>query len=185
MRKGRVAASIAAMLFALGASSVSAQEAQPPRFQAQAPSIGSSEMTRAAVYANNKKLQSTSFSSGRNTSTFGAGYAPLDSVRTITCPGTTGTCILQVIQTANVRGTTASNRWALCTAVDGVVISDSISTTCPYLGFVTNSPTYYIGATSSQTKFAIPVGDHTVRTYLYTEFGGTPGLFNITYNVFK
>lgn len=110
----------------------------------------------------------------------GAGFQSLTGAVTINCPGPGG-CLLEVDQHAQVRGTTANNRWAICTRVDGV---DMTNPSCPFLGVVPSNGFFVAGA-FAQSKGSLAPGNHAVQTFIYTDNGGSRGNFQITHRIYK
>jgi len=119
-----------------------------------------------------------------NTGVFGttvaAGtFTPVDSAITVSCPGATGTCLLQAdqfIQTG--AGSTSGNEFALCFYVDGVSVNG-----CYYNGSTPSDGTYVMGSVSQGKTVAH--GNHTVQTYIYSRNGALMNFYNFTYKIFK
>jgi hypothetical protein len=80
------------------------------------------DLTAAPLSAVNHVLQRNYISSG----TLGGAWLPpdtysaVDSLQTITCPGTSGTCTIQADHWVELSGTSANNTVWVCLAVDGV-----------------------------------------------------------------
>jgi hypothetical protein len=119
-----------------------------------------------------------------NTGTYAASipaatFTAIDAPITVTCPGTTGTCLLQAdqwIQTG--AGSTSANEFAICFYVDGVAVNG-----CYYNGSTPADSTFVMG-TVSQGK-TVPHGNHTVQTFLYSQQGAFMNFYNFTYKIFK
>jgi hypothetical protein len=110
--------------------------------------------------------------------TVAAGFNAVDSANTVVCPGTSGTCLIQAQEWAQVGGNASGGRVAICFFVDGVDING-----CYFNGEMPADGNY---AMFSVTQ-GIPVafGSHTVQTYVYSDGGGAGGLYNFNYNVYK
>jgi len=107
------------------------------------------------------------------------GYNAIDSATTVSCPGTSGTCLIQADQW--VQWIVPSNDdigiWLL---VDGSDVNG-----CPINSSVATLTGSYTVNTFSQGK-TVPFGNHTVQTFVYDNSGGTVlAFYNINYNVFK
>ena len=133
----------------------------------------------APVTTVNKILRHSRFTSENAPAAIGAGFQPLGPPITVNCPGP-GSCLLEVDQHAQVRGSTANNKWAICTRVDGVPMNNPA---CPFLGTVPSNNTY-VGGAFAQTQ-SISAGDHAVQSYIYTDLGGTRGVYQFTHRVYK
>jgi hypothetical protein len=123
-------------------------------------------------------LTGTYISNGDLGTSVPEGDSPLDAVHTISCPGTSGTCLFQIDAWVQVgRGTGAPV--AICFYVDGSLVGN-----CYYSEDV---PDNYIQVSTSTNAPGISLGSHTVQTHLY--IGGTGGAnvgyYNINYKVFK
>jgi hypothetical protein len=110
-----------------------------------------------------------------------AGFQAIDSPLTVVCPGTSGTCTIVAEQNLQLSGTTTGNRWSTCLAVDGVYSSEPY---CPYMGYVPSDGSFTTGS-FSQAFSGLPVGRHTVQSFLYTFSGGSRSIYSIHYRVYK
>jgi len=122
-------------------------------------------------------LMATYISAGDPGTTLPAGDSPVDSVHTISCPGTSGTCLFQIdawVQLGRGTGSPA----AICLYVDGSMVNGG----CYYSGDV---PDDYIQVSSSINAPGIAAGKHTVQTHVYLDGGANIGYYNINYKVFK
>jgi hypothetical protein len=125
------------------------------------------------------KLQKSWSSYDSGSVTVGAGFQPIDAVQSFTCPGTT-TCSFTAEQNVQVIGSTASNRWAICTQIDGSFLDKPL---CPFQGLVPTSN--YEAGSFAQSQTGLTPGTHTVQTFLYTDFGATRGIFEIIYRYYR
>ena len=113
------------------------------------------------------------------TTVAGGGYTAVDAPITITCPGTSGSCLLQADQFMQVGlGTTTGNEFALCFYVDGVSIGS-----CWYNGSAPADSTFVLGSTSAGKS--VPHGVHTVQTYIYNTGSTYLSYYNFTYRIYK
>jgi len=112
-------------------------------------------------------------------------YTPIDPLTTITCPGTSGSCLIVSEQWTEVNPTTncqGCNGVATCLYVDGVPDS--------YCGWYDGDmQTAWIDATDFQTttshQTTVPHGTHTVQTFVIMINGGTTYYWDYHYLVFK
>ena len=73
-----------------------------------------------------------------------ATFTPVDAKITVTCPGTTGTCLLQADQFIQTGlGSTTLNEFALCFYVDGVAVNG-----CYYNGSTPSDGSFVMGSAS-------------------------------------
>jgi len=129
----------------------------------------------------NRKLVSTSQSwDCCSIISIGAGFVALDNPVSFTCPKG-GTCTVSAEQNVQVSGSTSANRYAVCTEVDGVIIAEP---SCPYLGTVPSDGSLVAGS-FVQNMSAVPAGNHTLQTFVYTDNGGNRAIFNITYRLYR
>jgi hypothetical protein len=132
------------------------------------------------VYAN-RVLRTTRFTTDTTSGaiTIPSGVVALDSPGTINCPGTSGTCTLEIDQHVQVGGSqVASNQVGICTMVDGAFLP------CPILGVV---PLSGFWATPSfvQVRSGLGLGSHTVQTFVSTVAGGSRSSYSVTYRIYK
>jgi hypothetical protein len=110
----------------------------------------------------------------------GPGFQPVDALRTVVCPAENGPCRIEADQAMQVTGGPGgANRWAICTQVDGVFMDRP---SCPFMGQI--NPGYFQSASFSQQRRALP-GSHTVRTFIYSDYGATLGNYSIQYRVYQ
>jgi len=125
-------------------------------------------------------LKTTYVSSGALDETLSSGYVAIDSANTITCPGTSGNCLVQADSWVEVGDESyTGNRVANCLYVDGTLVNG----TCYYSGEVPADDSYFQSSSSISTT--VKFGKHTVQTYIYTTDGANVGYYNINYKVFK
>ena len=107
------------------------------------------------------------------------GYNAIDSATTVSCPGTSGTCLIQADQW--VQWDVPSNDdIGICLLVDGADING-----CPINSSVATLTGSFTVNSISQGK-TVPFGNHTVQTFVYDNAGGTLlGFYNTNYYVFK
>lgn len=108
------------------------------------------------------------------------GFSPIDAVHTISCPGTTGTCLLQVNSWVQIGSGSYGDQVAICIHVDG-----SQAGNCYDGGAV---PEYgrWVNVATSLNVPGLSAGNHTVQTYMFE--GNSPltvGYYNMNYQVFK
>jgi hypothetical protein len=108
----------------------------------------------------------------------GAGFQPIDPGVTLVCPFG-ASCVITAEQNVQVRGAAASNRWAICTQVNGVFMSEPL---CPFLGFV---PVGSFGANSFEQHRSIGPGTHFIRTFLFTDFGADRSIYHLEYSIYR
>jgi hypothetical protein len=94
-----------------------------------------------------------------------SGKHQLGAVVTLTCPGAT-TCTLEADQYVQLTGTADNNRWAVCTHVDGQILTEPM---CPYLGLVPNG--FYGTGSYVQTMTGLTPGTHKVKTVVIAKRG--------------
>jgi hypothetical protein len=105
------------------------------------------------------------------------GYAPVDAVTTVTCPGTSGTCTIQADQDVQVSSVDAE--LAICLYVDGVMINGC------YFTIGTDSSGRYVQNHTTQSVSGVAHGTHTVQTFQYSNNSGSFGFYSASYRVFK
>jgi hypothetical protein len=109
------------------------------------------------------------------------GYAPIDALHTISCPGTSGTCTFQLdAWVAAGNSGTYTSLIELCFYVDG----SSVPTYCHYSGELPLDGST-LEVSTSLSKDGIPVGAHTVQTLIYTSYGAVIYHYNSNYKVYK
>ena len=112
--------------------------------------------------------------------TVGPGRTALETrALTVSCPGP-NPCTIEAEQNAQVEGSTDNNRWSICTHVDGEPMAAPL---CPYYGSMPNGSS---GVGSfSQSQWSVPPGTHKVRSFIYTDDGGTLLRYEIAYRVYS
>ena len=134
-----------------------------------------------ASAAVNHVLQRTYISTGALFAFFPASFASaVDQPQTITCPGTSGTCTIQADHWIEVSGTTNGNESWGCLAVDGVLDAN-----CGYNDDKVRPDGSPGQITSSHATSGIPVGTHTVQTFVGSVGGVNVYYYNINYRVYK
>lgn len=159
----------------LVASVAAAQEASPteglPTFNAPAP---------AALLAN-RVLKKTYVNAGSDSVALPSGFQPIDNATTVSCPGTSGVCAIEVEQHLQVSSGVANNRWAICTQVDGAFLSNP---SCPFVGPAQNNG-FFDARSFTQTGSGLSFGNHTVRSFVFSDFGINRSIYEITYRIYK
>ena len=113
------------------------------------------------------------------TTILAATFTPINAAITVTCPGSTGTCLLQADQWIQTGlGTTTFNEFAICLYVDGVNTGN-----CWYNGSTPSDTSFVIGTTSSGKT--ITHGNHVVQSIVYSNNGAFMSYYNFTYKIFK
>ena len=106
------------------------------------------------------------------------GSTPVDAPQTISCGGTTGTCLIQVDHSATTESNTTNNQFALCLVLDGVMVNG-----CFYTG---TTPSDNTPATDYFSENAVVShGMHTVQTVAESHNGTFVEYFSNTYRVYK
>ena len=123
-------------------------------------------------------LMATYVSSGAPYTVAPFGDSPIDAVHTVSCPGTSGTCLFQADAWVQI-GQGTFGQVAICLYVDG-----SQAGTCYYSGEEPQDGGW-VNVSTSVNAPGISVGNHTVRTHLQLANGATLGYYNINYKVFK
>ena len=133
-----------------------------------------------SVYAG-RFLNATRFTTNASGAvvTIPSGMVALDSPGTINCPGTAGTCTLEVDQHVQVGGSkVASNQVAICTMVDGALLP------CPILGVVPLSG-FWTTPGFVQVRSGLALGPHTVQTFVSTSAEALRGYYSVAYRIYK
>jgi len=109
----------------------------------------------------------------------GAGFTAIDAVSNVTCPGTSGNCLIQADQWIQAGASSASNNSvAICLYVDGSSVDG-----CFFNGDTLVNSHYTQFSTSH--GITVPHGVHTVQTVFFTSAGATVPFYNATYRVYK
>ena len=132
-----------------------------------------------AVVLASHSLITTYIDQGSASVTLPAGFTAIDSPVTINCSNVAG-CTIGAESWAELGGqTTANNRWAICTQVDGSIVGF-----CPYLGTLPTDSSYVTG--SLNNAVGVSVGTHTVQALAYNSAGGAfLAQYNNTYHVYR
>lgn len=105
------------------------------------------------------------------------GLNPIDSSITVSCPGTTGTCLIQADQWVQF-GFASGDAVAICFFVDGASVNGCYNEG----GASAGAFTMY----SVSQGITVTHGNHTVQTQVYDFNGGSEYLYyNFNYSVFK
>lgn len=107
-------------------------------------------------------------------------FVPIDSPQTITCPGTSGTCLIQADHWVEVQGHSSFNEILGCLFVDGKADSN-----CGAVDDDIPSTGDFVQATSSHFVSGVSHGTHTVQTFVFTGQDAQAAYFNINYRVYK
>jgi len=105
-----------------------------------------------------------------------AGFTNIDT-QTVVCPGTAGTCALEVDQAVQIGGS-GYGRAALCLLVDGVYTDP-----CFFVGEALADGNYQ--TFSQQHQATMSFGSHTVTSQTYTDGTALLSEYNIAYRVYK
>jgi hypothetical protein len=110
---------------------------------------------------------------------------PIDKQLTVQCPGTSGsgTCTIQAdMWISNGGRTTTDNSNFICLYVDGSPVN-----TCGFLTGETPSDSAgsFTTTTTSQIATGLAPGNHTVRTYFFSDDGCDVSYYNSNYRVYK
>ncbi len=116
-------------------------------------------------------------STGVPSLTMVSGPNAADSAITVSCPGTSGTCLIQADQWIHL-DELSGDIIGICLYVDGTEVNG-----CYIQGSVAN----FVWTMESVSQgIAVSHGNHTVQTYVYDVNGGsTLGYYNVNYYVFK
>jgi len=165
----------------LAAGAITCMAAENPKTAQAGPAVGNAPQNAPLGLIFNRKLVSTSQSwDCCSAVAIDPGFVALDNPVNFTCPKG-GTCTVSAEQNVQVSGSTSANRFAICTEVDGNIIQEP---SCPYLGTVPSDGSYIAGS-FVQNMSAVPSGNHTLQTFVYTDNGGDRAIFNITYRLYR
>jgi hypothetical protein len=110
-------------------------------------------------------------------STLASGFTAVDSATTVSCPGTTGTCLIQADQWVQL-APASGDELAICLYVDGSDINGC------YLNSSASTFDYVVDSMSQ--GITVSHGNHTVQTFVYDSSGGSlMSYYNVNYNVYK
>jgi hypothetical protein len=124
-------------------------------------------------------LMATYVSSGAPFTIAPFGDSPIDAAHTVSCPGTSGTCLFQADVWVEI-GWGTYGQVSICLYVDG-----SEAGTCYDSGQVPQDGGW-VNVSSSVNAPGISVGNHKVQTHIYlTNNTATVGYYSIDYKVFK
>jgi hypothetical protein len=103
---------------------------------------------------------------------------PVDSSSTVTCPGTKN-CLIQADQWVQFYGNgTSGNATGICLSVDGAWINNA----CYWAGELNTG----VNASQLSTSqgYTVTPGKHTVQTQVFSLYGGSLGIYSLTYRVY-
>jgi hypothetical protein len=153
------------------------------------PSAGATAPAGAKPYAvtvsPSAKLQTVgtiieSAGPGAPTTPVGAGFQAIDSPVSLKCQSGKG-CHFEAVQNVQVISSTANNRFALCTVVDGSFMSEP---NCPYLDVLQNDGFFHSGS-FVQSQSGIVKGFHTLQTFIYSDNGISIANWEIDYRAYS
>ena len=176
-----IPAVVAGMLFMLWGGLGSAQAGKPQSqqsIQAASPLSGKVAPGVPGVVSGAKSLRVTLISQDSNLVSVGSGFQAIDAVTSVNCPA--ASCTFSAEQNVQVQNSLAGNRWAICTALDGVNMNQPL---CPFLGILP-SDSSYVGGSFSQSQINVPGGVHTLQTFLYTDLGANRSIYSIIYRIY-
>lgn len=166
---------LTAGLFA--STSVFAQDASGARPPVKPPVMRLTHLPPAAVKHAGQGVYINS--ANKATTVSGGTFTPVDAAITVTCPGTTGNCLLQADQFMQTgQGTTTGNQFALCFYVDGASVNG-----CFFNGSTPSDGSYVMGAASQ--GISVPHGAHTLQTYIYNASSTYLSFYSFTYRIYK
>lgn len=125
-------------------------------------------------------LMATYISNGNLNADLPAGDSPVDAVHTISCPGTSGTCLFQADSWVQV-GEGTSTQVGICFYVDGKLVNEGCFWGAEVLG-----DGNYLQVSTSVNAPGLSVGNHEVQTHIFfATAGARVGYYNTNYKVFK
>jgi hypothetical protein len=132
-----------------------------------------------AAFLVGRTLAGTYIDQAMSDVTVGSGFQPIDSAFKFVCKNVGG-CTISAENTVEVGGqTVASNRWGICTSLDGTVGAGI----CTYQGYIPSDGSYVTG--SFKNALAVSTGTHTIQSYLYTDSGAFLAQYNNTYHQYR
>ncbi len=147
---------------------------------AQSPRANGSEKVISTLPAFSSHVLKKTYVSAGGGFSVGGGFTNIDSPNTVSCPGTSGKCLIQADTWVQLGAETfTANRVATCVTVDGVYQDN----TCFYQGETLTDGDYAQFSQSSATT--VSFGNHTVQTQVYTDDGAFLPNYNINYRVYK
>jgi hypothetical protein len=121
------------------------------------------------------RLKYSYLTSGGSLSVAASSYVPVDAITSVKCPGA-GTCTLVANTSTQVHGGGSAGRWAICTYVDGVLMSNS----CLWQDSVgVNS----LQMGSNRATYSVTAGRHHIQSFVYMEGGGQISSYSYQYEV--
>jgi hypothetical protein len=166
---------------ALASGAALAQTYSPPSWSGSSQSQQAEAAHEAALPAPEHTLIGSVLSSNGGAVVIRAtGIAPIDARSTVTCPGTVS-CEIEAQENIQVSGGPGGrNRFGLCVQVDGVFLNRP---PCPFLGIV--DPNSWSAGNFTQYNYAAAPGTHTVRLFLYSDFGALTAGYAVTYRIYQ
>jgi hypothetical protein len=147
----------------------------PPTFDVRIPDVLATKHVLQGSYNNNGDYGSTV-----SVST----YTPIDSQLTVSCPGTSGTCTIQLdAWIENGEGSASANQNNICLYVDGV--ANGGNSGCGFFAGQTPSDGSWVNSSNSISVSGIALGNHTVQTYFKSFYGAYVAHYDTNYRVYK
>jgi hypothetical protein len=106
--------------------------------------------------------------------------APIDPQLTVACPGTSGTCTIAADMWVQSNASSSDNAIAVCLYVDGKPPAAG----CPLTGETPPDGSFAV-TSFSQSVSGLVHGNHTVRTYYFTDQGAAVESYSVNYRVYK
>jgi len=108
-------------------------------------------------------------------------YTPIDTPVAFVCPGTTGTCTIQVdFWLENGAASNSDNFNVVCIYLDGAAIPQ-----CEFTSGLTPSDASFAEATTSVTVSGLAPGTHYAQTYFWSRYGALVDYFDSNYRIYK
>jgi hypothetical protein len=108
----------------------------------------------------------------------GSGFQPVDAAVTVNCQSAAGCTIVAEHWLQFGGASTATNRYAICTQVDG-----TFQGICPFQGYVPTDGSFVTGSIADVV--AVSVGTHTVQEFAFTDATTTISEFSNTYHLYR
>jgi hypothetical protein len=105
---------------------------------------------------------------------------PIDPQLTLVCPGTSGTCTIEADMWVQSNASSSDNAISVCLYVDG----KATATGCPLTGETPADGAFAV-TSFSQSVSGLAHGNHTVRTYYFTDQGAAVEFYCVNYRVYK
>ena len=140
--------------------------------------VASKNAERAPVTSGSLTLLKSKMVHDNAQAALAAGFQPIDPGTTLVCPAG-NRCTISAEQNVQIRSAAANNDWAICTQVNGVFMTRP---SCPFLG---TAQVGVFDAESFEQSAIVGPGTHTVRTFLFTDFGATRSIYHIEYAIYR